>query len=417
MPIDLKPENPAQNGRAYVTYAPTKFSIRLTGSGGTRNVRLTSRATTRGGGEAVFFMGLGVGVRGQAELTLPVDASWTTAYIAGKFGKPSREDQDCEIVAEILESGERSVFPIMVRIRKDANTLTASERDRFLTAYGVVNAAGIYQDFCAMHVDEARDEAHFGPQFLPWHRAYLLDLERELQAVDPTVALHYWRFDQPAPNVFTADFMGATRRVVPGRPADLVRFTPGNPLERWTSDGVPGVVRSARFDPLLQEARPRPNTSVLSQAQTLALGIDYASFKDMEGQPHGAAHVSFDGFIGSIPTAPKDPLFFLLHSNVDRLWALWQWVNRRIDQNDVAAYQGEDLPPGRRVLDSMWPWNNVLTSPRPDFAPRGSAGLRPSPTATAPGARPTVGSMIDAQGHLAAATALGFGYDDVPYDF
>ena len=27
-------------------------------------------------------------------------------------------------------------------------------------------------------------------------------------AIDPSVALPYWRFDQSAPNVFTRDFMG-----------------------------------------------------------------------------------------------------------------------------------------------------------------------------------------------------------------
>jgi len=32
----------------------------------------------------------------------------------------------------------------------------------------------------------------------------------------------------------------------------------------------------------------------------------------MEFNPHGNAHTSFDGSIASIPTAAKDPLFFLL---------------------------------------------------------------------------------------------------------
>jgi len=106
----------------------------------------------------------------------------------------------------------------MVRVRKNANTLQADERDRFLNAWKVLNNAGQgkFQDFRDMHVNASNAEEHGGPQFLPWHRTYLLDLERELQAIDPSVALHYWRFDQPAPNVFRSNFMGATTQVPEG---------------------------------------------------------------------------------------------------------------------------------------------------------------------------------------------------------
>jgi len=41
----------------------------------------------------------------------------------------------------------------------------------------------------------------------------------------------------------------------------------------------------------------------------------------IEIDPHGYAHTSFGGWISSVPTAAKDPLFFMLHANVDRLWA------------------------------------------------------------------------------------------------
>ena len=52
-------------------------------------------------------------------------------------------------------------------------------------------------------IRESTVEAHGFSAFYPWHRAYLLDLERELQNIDPSVSLPYWRFDQPAPGLFT----------------------------------------------------------------------------------------------------------------------------------------------------------------------------------------------------------------------
>jgi tyrosinase len=139
----------------------------------------------------------------------------------------------------------------------------------------------------------------------------------------------------------------------------------------------------------------------------------------METNPHGTAHTSFTGFISSIPTAARDPLFFLLHANVDRLWAKWQWARRRVNPLEVATYsrQGSAASPGatrigHNLEDTMWPWNGVTTSPRPPVAPGGT--LAPSPLTAAPGPRPTVGSMIDYQGVLTPAKPLGVSYDDVP---
>ncbi|HEV7787072.1 MAG TPA: tyrosinase family protein, partial [Thermoanaerobaculia bacterium] len=140
----------------------------------------------------------------------------------------------------------------------------------------------------------------------------------------------------------------------------------------------------------------------------------YAAFAQMEGSPHGAAHVSFAGSISQIGTAAKDPLFFMLHANVDRLWALWQWLNRRTDPGDTKVYRGQNRD-GRRLGDSTWPWNGVMTAPRPDFAPGGA--LASSSATGAPGAQPTIRGVIDYQGHSSAAARIGYGYDVVPFEF
>ena len=100
----------------------------------------------------------------------------------------------------------------MVRVRKNANTLTTGERDRLVAAFAQLNnqGTGRFADFRDMHTAVSSAQAHGAKGFLPWHRAYLLDLERELQNIDPSVSLPYWRFDQPAPNIFTRDFLGVS---------------------------------------------------------------------------------------------------------------------------------------------------------------------------------------------------------------
>ena len=135
--------------------------------------------------------------------------------------------------------------------RKNANSLTAAERNRLLAAFATLNNAGMgrFADFRNVHSSAGDPEAHQNAGFPPWHRAFLLDLERELQQIDPSVALPYWRFDQPAPNLFTRDFMGVTDPST-GR----VLFSATNPLQFWATDGVIGIVRRPRFNTQTQLA-------------------------------------------------------------------------------------------------------------------------------------------------------------------
>jgi tyrosinase len=136
----------------------------------------------------------------------------------------------------------------------------------------------------------------------------------------------------------------------------------------------------------------------------------------MEGNPHGQAHVSFGGFIHDPPTAPKDPLFFLLHCNVDRLWAKWQLQNSRFDQTVAAAYDSN--PPngnqiGHNLGDTMWPWNGVTAPPRPPTAPGGA--LAASDCTAAPGPQPRVRDCLDYHGAINPLARMGFDYDDVRF--
>ena len=68
------------------------------------------------------------------------------------------------------------------------------------------------------------------PAFLPWHRTMLLHVERELQKLEPRVALHYWDWDAAAPNIFHEDFMGAPRTAAAYSPNPI--FAIIEPAER-----------------------------------------------------------------------------------------------------------------------------------------------------------------------------------------
>lgn len=407
MKVEFMINDSADPKARYVTWAPSPCRVRVTdpagSTGPTVTVQLTARSTASAGA-VVFRTGASGAFTASLTLQLPVAGQSVPFFVAGKFGRPSMNDGDVAIEARAGTALAGSVA-VMVRIRKNANTLAPAERDRFLAAFAQLNnkGTGRFVDFREMHrTDESLAQAHGAAGFLPWHRAYLLDLERELQAIDPSVALHYWRFDQPAPKVFTREFLGESDTL------GTVRFDPGNPLQFWVTDGVPGINRLPLFP--TSSAPPNPR----SEAATLALGNLFRQFRTMEVNPHGFAHTSFEGMVHEADTAPRDPLFFLLHANVDRLWAKWQ---RQVGRFNPALKSSFDdsaaSDPGHRLNDTMWPWNGVTGGTRPPFAPGGP--LATSPATAAPGLQPRVSDCIDFQGSVDPRARMAFDYDDVPF--
>jgi len=410
MKAEIVVNNSSKPDANYLTWAPSPLRVRMT----TPIAELPRRQVTlrakrkAGGGDLVFYANLAAGAtpKRRIVLTLPMLGTSVSCFVAGRFGAASKNFGDVEI--EVVAAKKVIArLPVMVRIRKDATKLSASERDRFVSALAVLNnrGTGRFVDFRNMHVNAASPEAHGGAGFLPWHRAYLLDLERELQAIDPNVAMPYWRFDRPAAAVFKPNFMGASD------PIGTVSFSAGNPLQFWSTDGVPGINRRPFF--LVGTQSP---SGLLDELQTIALGNSYSGFRVMEGNPHGSAHTSFGGFISSIGTAARDPLFFMLHANVDRLWAKWQHQRNRFDPSLASAYDSGGAGGnrvGHNLTDTMWPWNGVTTPPRPSTAPGGAFAA--SSIVTAPGLQPHVRDELDYQGRFAVADRLGFDYDDVPF--
>lgn len=406
MNVELQINNSTSPGARFLSWAPSPCRIRVTNPSGittpTVNVQIAG-VSAASSGAVVFRKSTTGSFTSSLTLPVPINGASVPFFVAGRFGRPSVNNGDVRIEARAGTTLVGSV-QVMVRIRKNANNLTAGERDRFIAAFAQLNNQGLgrFVDFRNMHTNVSSPQAHGAPGFLPWHRAYLLDLERELQAIDPSVALHYWRFDQPAPNVFKREFLGASD------PIGTVLFSPTNPLQFWRTDGIQGINRRPFFN--TSTAPPGLRT----EAQTLALGSQYASFRILEGNPHGTAHTSFGGSISSIGTAARDPLFFLLHCNVDRLWARWQRQFGRFDPNQAASYDSNPGNPiGHNLPDTMWPWNGITGGSRPPTAPGGA--MASSLCVSAPGPQPRVRDGLDFQGSVQAVARLGFDYDDVPF--
>jgi tyrosinase len=251
-------------------------------------------------------------------------------------------------------------------IRKNQATLTATEKARFIAAVLQLKASGIYDRYVADHRDAMQRApmlAHGGSAFLPWHRELLRRFELDLQRVDSSVTLPYWDWTadrSPASSLWAADFMGGDGE------AGSLRVTTG-PFAfangRWNinvaSAGDPGpALRRA----LGQNGRV-PSTSDVNSALARVpydrspwVGPMQSFRYALEVMNHDQVHNWVGGSMATA-TSPNDPIFFLHHANVDRLWSRWQ------DQHPGEPFY---LPTtggrtGQNLNDPMPPWGGTAT--------------------------------------------------------
>ena len=104
---------------------------------------------------------------------------------------------------------------------------------------------------------------------------------------------------------------------------------------------------------------------------TFMMAATYAAFQSLMQGPAANAHSEAHSWLGlgNAHTSFRDPLVFLLHSNVDRLWATWQTQSGHTDRLDPAhAYDRLGSDP--EILEPMQPWEGTGPWPtRPWYTP------------------------------------------------
>lgn len=161
-------------------------------------------------------------------------------------------------------------------------------------AIPVMRQTGFWDRLVAVHAGNWHQ--HHGWLFLPWHRAFLRNFE---------LAVRQLTYD---------DFR--------------------MPYLDWDADTIPETLYEP---PFLRDGRvrgPRDSMRAFQSAQLSFREGAPAGFDDFFGAPdyggddesfgHNLVHVFIGGDMGNISTAPRDPLFYFHHANVDRLW--WYWA-------------------------------------------------------------------------------------------
>jgi tyrosinase len=227
-----------------------------------------------------------------------------------------------------------------VIIRKNQSSLTAAERKAFVDAVLELKRRGTYDAFVQIHYDHMNTNpdgsgviAHWVPSFLPWHRQLLSEFERALQSVNPAVTIPYWDCtvdNSPTSCLWSADFLGGD-----GREADDVVTTgpfagaTGNWTIKVSPDDGPSLVRS--FGRFANATLPTQADVATAMAHTVYDSAPWNEQEDtfrysLERLVHSPPHVWIAGnMLGG--GSPNDPVFWLHHCNIDRLWATWQRTN------------------------------------------------------------------------------------------
>jgi len=135
--------------------------------------------------------------------------------------------------------------------------------------------------------------------FLSWHRMYLHFFERIVRAASGTssFALPYWNYSLAGQAALPPPF----------------RTSAGNAL----FDGTRGAGMNTGSN---LPASAVNITTALGKTQFLG-GSQFQG--SLEGTPHGVVHSTIGGNMGAFATAGLDPIFWLHHCNIDRLWEKW----------------------------------------------------------------------------------------------
>jgi peptidoglycan hydrolase-like protein with peptidoglycan-binding domain len=257
-------------------------------------------------------------------------------------------------------------------IRKNIAKVSGTERDKLRDAILQLDAR-FYPDGVSFwdKQDQIHQATHVhgGPAFIPWHRELINRFEALLKQMDPTVALHYWDWQtdpRSSPdgsggtvNLFSSGssgFMGQAsgRAGAPLDGFDNAGSFPGSRDETGNPADPPREIRR-NLDP----GPPAVDTDavLLAAGNGLPEEEQWREVREAIEDAHNTAHTYF-GVGSSIFNAHRsfeDPFVFLLHSNVDRLWAKWQrepgqeW---RLDPTRVYGNEGSDP----RILENLEPW-------------------------------------------------------------
>jgi tyrosinase len=214
---------------------------------------------------------------------------------------------------------------------------------------------------------------HFSWYFLPWHRGYLGYFEKIVRSHVVKLggpedwALPYWNYSDPDTQKawilrkeFRDDVLPAdpTNPRWDGKPNPLSRpcrqvalENCGEGDESWKQTGDLEIgtdnvsLKCLQVESFFNEVGDGdesfggPRTRFMHDAQTPAEQV----VGQVESTPHGDIHMCVNGWMSDFNTAALDPVFWLHHCNIDRLWEVWRGLTNEGNPSDAAWLRGQNF--------------------------------------------------------------------------
>lgn len=227
--------------------------------------------------------------------------------------------------------------------RKDVRCLTVKEEDDLVDAMTKLADDGLWGRFVDRHVEQgagihgtltfAGHRSRTGARgraadpsgspdsaienalnrFLPWHRLFLLEFEDELRAIHKNLAIPYWCWSE--------------QRTMPA----IVSRMPKK-IVRAGGDIAVG--------PRLAGTGGAPSLPTTGAVDTVLTNTTFRAFTKALETIHNDVHDWVGGTMGNPSISPADPIFWLVHCEVDRIWT--RWTNSKIGEQ--ARLRKENRP-------------------------------------------------------------------------
>ena len=266
-----------------------------------------------------------------------------------------------------------------------------------------------YDQFVFWHLEAFECDnmaAHMGPAFLPWHRGYLWLFEQQLREIDPSVSVPYWDWtvDREIDSyLWQDDLMGGD-----GDPNDNFAVHSGPFQQGQWEITLFDETDDERFHHLIRNmgvGELAPDLPTVEQVEEALAMETYdtapwseqsdhtVSFRnylegwrecgpsvcstdgstdypdctgshDMHNRvhlwvsgemmfSHEGGHEDKEGPFGTMAwnSSPNDPVFFLHHANVDRIWTQWMERHGRVYEPESGVWSAVGEKPASRSQD------------------------------------------------------------------
>ncbi|KAK8044124.1 Di-copper centre-containing protein [Apiospora rasikravindrae] len=229
-----------------------------------------------------------------------------------------------------------------------------------------------YDDFPYVHT-HLDTTIHTVAMFLPWHRLFVQVYEDSLRDCGYKGPMAYWDWTldtadvtkAPVWDVETGFGGNGDPAIDPLKESSRKKCLVDGPLK-----GLEVAYTMGGYDPhclarnwnsgiafpgdMLADSYTKEVVDKVSAQAT------YADFRyELEGGPHGAIHSAVGGDM-SPATSPNDPIFFLHHAQIDRLWTQWQMEKPETRTTEFGGPKTQDKEPGEASAEDVMPYLGLV---------------------------------------------------------